>query len=208
METTPTRQLRREPLQERGHEKIRRLLAAADRLLAREGAEALSTLRVAEEADVSVGTLYRWFPDKEAIVEALAIDHWNELYKLVAQVADRHERSPGPDPFRDISEALTAGVRARPGFVALWFSNLRTENLRAATRPGRGNVATSIERILAVHYPHAQRKTRTTVARMIVLMGDGLINEAFRVDRAGDRTILTHGTAAVRAYAEAQLGTA
>jgi AcrR family transcriptional regulator len=204
-EQSPTAQLRRAPLQERGRDKVRRLLEAADALLARDGADELTTPRVAEEAGVSVGTLYRWFPDKDAIVEALAISHWAELLELVDAVADAHERKPGDDPFGDVIDALADGFRARPGFLALWYSNLRTEQVRAATRPGRNEVERSIERILAVHHPGAKPKLRATVTRMVVLMGDGLVREAFRVDRKGDKTVLAEGKVAMRAYAEARL---
>jgi AcrR family transcriptional regulator len=48
------------------------MLDAAEALLVAEGAGALTTTRVAEAAGVSVGTLNRYLPDKEAIVEALA----------------------------------------------------------------------------------------------------------------------------------------
>jgi len=203
---SPTAQLRRAPLQERGHDKVRRLLEAADALLARDGAAELTTPRVAEQAGVSVGTLYRWFPDKDAIVEALAISHWAELLALIEEVADAHERKAGADPFADVLDALADGFRARPGFLALWYSNLRTEQLREATRPGRVEVGHSVERILKVHYPDARPKLIATVARMIVLIGDGLVREAFRLDRKGDKTVIAEGKAALQAYAGARLG--
>ncbi len=205
VDPSPTAQLRRAPLQERGHDKVRRLLEAADTLLARDGADDLTTPRVADEAGVSVGTLYRWFPDKDAIVEALAINHWAELLKLVDEVADAHERQPGPDLFGDVIDALADGFRARPGFLALWYSNLRTEQLRAATRPGRTEVGRSIERMLKVHYPGAGPKLRATVTRMVVLIGDGLVREAFRLDRDGDATVLAEGKVAMRSYVETRL---
>jgi len=204
--TEHSAQLRRAPLQERSHDKVRRLLEAADTLLARDGADALMTPRVAEEAGVSVGTLYRWFPDKDAIVEALAISHWAELHKLIEAVADAHERDATADPFADVLDALADGFRARPGFLALWYSNLRTEQVRAATRPGREEVGRSIERILKVHYPDAKPRLRAAVTRMVVLIGDGLVREAFRLDRSGDATILDEGRVAMQAYVAARLG--
>src|SRR3982074_628088 len=90
--------LRRVPQQERSREKLRRLLDAADAVLGREGADALNTVRIAEVAGVSVASLYRYLPDKQAIAEALAVRYWSELEDLVAAVAQHAEREPLADP--------------------------------------------------------------------------------------------------------------
>jgi AcrR family transcriptional regulator len=52
------------------------ILAAASRVLTREGGAAFTTLRVAEVAGVSVGSLYQYFPGKEAILFALHRREW------------------------------------------------------------------------------------------------------------------------------------
>src|SRR5260370_39089312 len=104
--------LRRVPQQKRSREKLRRLLDAADEVLEREGASALSTVRIAELADMSVASLYRYFPDKEAIAEALALRYWRELADLVERVAQAAEREPLADPLAAVLEALPAGFRA------------------------------------------------------------------------------------------------
>jgi AcrR family transcriptional regulator len=68
-----TDRLRNAPLQARSRERLRRVLDAADEVLAQDGAAAFTTTRVAIEAEVPIGSVYRFFPDKEAIVEALAV---------------------------------------------------------------------------------------------------------------------------------------
>jgi AcrR family transcriptional regulator len=189
-----------------GTDARQRVLDAADRLLAREGAAALTTTRVAEASGISIGSLYQYFPDKEAIAEALALRYWNEFEGVVAGVAEVDEREGLEDPVGAVIEALAAGFRARPGFLALWYGGLRTEQVRDATRPTRTAMGRSIERILAVHWPRAEPARRSGVARMLVLMGDGLLREAFRLGPAGDVGVLEEGTFALRAYATARLG--
>jgi len=67
---------RRDPVQERSHETVSRVLAAAGRLLARGvSAQGLTTAQIAAEAGLSVGALYRFFPDKQAVVDAIARHH-------------------------------------------------------------------------------------------------------------------------------------
>ena len=199
-----TAALRRIPQQRRSLRRVLGVLEAADGLLATEGAGALTTTRIAEAAGMSVGSLYQYFPDRDTIIEALAIAYWSDLLDLVEGVAEAEEREPAGDPVDAALDALAAGIRARPGFMALWFGGLRTERVRDVTRPGRVQVARAVERILAARWP-GSREHRTTVARMVVLAGDGLLREAFRLDPAGDETLLAESKRMLNAYVSASL---
>jgi DNA polymerase len=79
------------PTQARSRERLRRVLDAADELLATEGADTFTTNRIAAVAGIPVGSVYRYFPDKEAIVEALATRYWSEFADLVAAAAEADE---------------------------------------------------------------------------------------------------------------------
>ncbi|MDX6639252.1 MAG: hypothetical protein QOF12_263 [Solirubrobacteraceae bacterium] len=206
MTTATIDQLRRSPRQARSRDRVEGFLDAGDALLAAEGSSGLSTVRVAAEAGASIGTLYHWFPDKEAIAEALALRYWGELAAVVAAVADEIEAGLDEDPVDVVINALAAGFRERPGFLALWYGDLRSEQIRDATRPTRGNVQGSIERILAVAHPDAGAALRATVARVVVLIGDGALREAFRLAQDGDPTVLSECRHALRVYVESRLG--
>jgi AcrR family transcriptional regulator len=197
--------LRRAPTQRRAQERIGRILDAADAVLARDGT--LGTRAVADRAEISIGSLYHWFPDKESIALALALRHWDELAGLVAGVAEQARAGMLADPVGEALDALVTGFRARPGFLALWFGDLRTEELRTATRPSRERVADSVGRILQVTHPASEPELRAAVARVVTLLGDGIIREAFRVHRHGDPLLLSEGGHALRAYIAARLGT-
>jgi len=66
---------RREPRQERSRQTVEAVLEAVRRVLSRHGAEAITTNRVAEAAGVSIGSLYQYFPNKQAIFMALHDRH-------------------------------------------------------------------------------------------------------------------------------------
>ncbi len=198
--------LRNAPIQARSRERLRRVLDAADEVLAADGAGAFTTTRVATRAGVPIGSVYRFFPDKEAIVEALAVRYWSDFEDLVAGVAEADEAQPLADPVGDVLDVLIAGFRGAPGFLALWFGGLRTEAVRDATRPTRTAIARSIERILARHWPDAERPHARPVAEMTVLAGDGLLREAFRRDRRGDASVLAESKVMLRAYIAERLG--
>ncbi|HWF53203.1 MAG TPA: class II aldolase/adducin family protein [Solirubrobacteraceae bacterium] len=197
---TTVASLRREPTQQRGRERVQRVLDAADRLIAADGAEALGTRQVAAEAGVSIGSVYFWFPDKESIAAALAGRYWADFAHLVAGVADAASDGTLDDPVGEVLQVLAAGFRTSPGFVALWFGGKLTQRIRAATRPFRNEVAASVERILAVVAPDAEPHMFPTVARTVLLLGDGILREAFLLEHRGDPLVLSEGARALRAY--------
>src|SRR5579859_1914391 len=174
--------LRNAPAQQRSHRRLQRVLDAAEAVLARDGAGGFTTTRIAGVAALPIGAVYRFFPDKEAIAEALAVRYWSDFADLVARLADADAVEPLEDPPGAALEALADGFRANPGFLALWYGGLRTERIRDATRPAREAIGASVERILARHWPRAPARERQTVAAMVVLAGDGLLREAFRTD--------------------------
>jgi len=66
---------RRAPVQARSQQTVQRVLDAASALLQRISLEEITTTRIAEEAGLSIGALYRFFPDKQTIIDAIAVRH-------------------------------------------------------------------------------------------------------------------------------------
>ncbi|HLI67516.1 MAG TPA: helix-turn-helix domain-containing protein [Caulobacteraceae bacterium] len=64
--------LRRTPQQARSRATVEAIVEAAAQILERRGPEGFTTSDVAERAGVSIGTLYQYFPDKQAILIAAA----------------------------------------------------------------------------------------------------------------------------------------
>jgi AcrR family transcriptional regulator len=85
--------LRKEPCQARSTRMVADILAAATRVLAREGVARFTTARVAEVAGVSVGSLYQYFPNKEALLFQLQQDEWNETLRRLEEILAERNRS-------------------------------------------------------------------------------------------------------------------
>ena len=77
--TTP----RKKPRQQRSQDTVACILDATARVLCTTGYDRASTNRVALAAGVSVGSLYQYFPSKEALVAALVDRHVEEMTSLV-----------------------------------------------------------------------------------------------------------------------------
>lgn len=78
------------------------ILAAAARVLKKEGFDKANTNRIAETAGVSIGSLYQYFPKKEALVAALAEKHMNEMATVIAETASRLWTAPLPEAVREL----------------------------------------------------------------------------------------------------------
>ena len=67
--------MRRQPQQARSQERVRQILDVAEQLFVEMGYDSTTTRAIAARAGISVGSLYQFFPDKEAILKALAIQY-------------------------------------------------------------------------------------------------------------------------------------
>src|SRR5258708_25721914 len=74
---------RKKPKQGRSQATVDAILVATARVLCETGYDRASTNRIALAAGVSVGSLYQYFPSKEALVAALAERHVDEMTSLV-----------------------------------------------------------------------------------------------------------------------------
>lgn len=77
--TTP----RKSPQQDRSKITVDAILTATTHILTKEGYDTASTNRIAELAGVSIGSLYQYFPNKEALIASLIEHHANEMVELV-----------------------------------------------------------------------------------------------------------------------------
>src|SRR5215475_174502 len=101
MARRPLTNARKSASQARSRATVSALVEATARILVREGFDKASTNRIAEVAGVSVGSLYQYFPSKEALVVAVVERHRQEimqtvrgeLAEILAQPPDKAVRS-------------------------------------------------------------------------------------------------------------------
>ncbi|MBI4953648.1 MAG: TetR/AcrR family transcriptional regulator [Myxococcales bacterium] len=149
----PTLAARRAPVQGRSRQAVDRMLVAAAELFAERGFEATTTDAIAARAGVAVGSVYRFFPNKSAIVRALYDGYVARVDALFAELAT------GPLPrgararLRRAIELFAAFHRADTGFRALWTSGHSSRELVAL---GFALSAWSAERVAALIAPHVR----------------------------------------------------
>src|SRR5262245_4965822 len=77
---------RKQPRQARSARLVADILEAAARVLVRHGAHHFTTARVAEAAGISVGSLYQYFPNKEAILFRLQAEEWGQTMSELRRI--------------------------------------------------------------------------------------------------------------------------
>jgi AcrR family transcriptional regulator len=113
--------LRNEPVQARSSARLAGLLDAAAAVIDEIGFERLTTAMVAERAGASIGTVYRYFPDRIAVVEALAIRCTQRLgsrFLAVIESSGATTWQQGSDALIDMTVEM---YRTEPGFRAIRF---------------------------------------------------------------------------------------
>ena len=147
--TTPSR---RPPLQPRSHQTVQRVLDAASSLLGQFPLEELTTTRIASEAGLSIGALYRFFPDKQSIIDAIAVRHVEQFKaELESSVLRSLELALGdlasfnPAALLDnVVDAYVLYLEAHPDFRAISFGR----HISAATKEHESSPAVGLPALL------------------------------------------------------------
>lgn len=111
--------LRRTPSQERSVELVGRLLEATAQVLGEVGAEATSTNKIAARAGVAIGSIYQYFPNKQALIDALLEDRLHRLAALTANRMTELSAIAYPDAAEAMLRAAITFCEAEPELTAM-----------------------------------------------------------------------------------------
>lgn len=78
--------MRRQPSQKRSQKRVNQILDVAEQMFITEGYNAATTNAIATGAGVSIGSLYQFFPDKAAILQALAMRYTQQLARQLEEL--------------------------------------------------------------------------------------------------------------------------
>lgn len=126
---------RRSPVQERSQETVQRIFRAAAELLATVPIDEITTSRIARAAGLSIGALYRFFPDKQSIIDAIAVRHMDEFRAQFESRLAALNFSDGPAFLSTVIDAFVAFLESRPDFRAIAFGQISAATRRRETDP-------------------------------------------------------------------------
>lgn len=188
----PEETLRHMPKQERGRQRVNKILDAASQVLAEVGYEAATTILIAERAETSVGSLYQFFKNKEQIVRAL-------VDRYVAQASVMFDAVP-IEAFTTMTieemtdhfvDPLREFVRDNYDFHVIFASSLAFGYLGETIRVMDEGLIRRTDAIFALRRPDLtprERRKYSLVSMTIVkaLMGLAHISQEYSLDEVFD----------------------
>lgn len=174
------------PVQQRGHARVDALLDAAAEIVDVSGIAAMTTSAIAERSGSSVGVVYRYFPNADAVLVALA-ERNRDQYG--ARVAGEVLASP-PVDWQSFA-SLCIDVYARmaqtvPAFRIVRFGDVVA--LRFANRESANNerIGQELDDHLVERYGFARTEELVFATQLAMECADAVTRRAFLHDRAGD----------------------
>jgi AcrR family transcriptional regulator len=182
--------IRVEPVQARSTARVNALLDAASDAIHDVGYELLTTAMVAERAGASIGTVYRYFPDRVAVLQALASRNCDRVTHALAKRLERDKPASVSAHIDCVVDTLVDVFRSEKGFRSLRVGDVLDIRPVASPRSGNSDVARVIsddlrER-LGLRLDSAGRLAVETAVDVI----DALLGRAFLHSDKGDGTLI------------------
>ena len=170
---------RKTPAQQRSRATVDAIVAATARVLVREGYDALSTNRVAKEAGVSVGSLYQYFPGKEALVAAVMEQHAARMQESVLAHLSQAGNAAGPEEVATAAiRAMLAAQQAEPRLHRALVEEVPRIGALRRLHELFGNYEKLVAAWFDAHLEHIEIADPETAAFVLVAAVEGLVNRA------------------------------
>jgi AcrR family transcriptional regulator len=196
----------KQPRQKRGERRVAELMAAAAEVFAQTGYRAAAMSSIAEKAGAPIGSLYQFFPSKEAVAEALLTRYLDEMSVLGKEADDRLVDMDLKTFVHELVRRHIDFSRQRPAFAELieasaLFSrpSVRSEPRAIFTR----NVSRSLS-VLAPALPADRLRQIADVTVQLVKAANALNKHVARRDA---KAVMEEMEFVVSSYLEARLGT-
>jgi AcrR family transcriptional regulator len=197
--------MRRAPVQERSAARVGRMLDVCGRLIEEVGYEATTTTMIAKHAEVSVGSLYQFFPDKRAVVQALAQRNLDTYLARLGQVLAERRLAHWWDMIDVATDVFVELHRELPGFRVIRFGDVVDTHL---LQPAEDNDQVLAQRLFDLVQSRFGVELSAQEQLVVVIMikaGDAVTRYAFR-DPGGDPQVIDEIKILMNAYLSRRLG--
>ncbi|QIZ98682.1 TetR/AcrR family transcriptional regulator [Leifsonia sp. PS1209] len=199
--------VRTEPIQERSAARIDALLDAAAEVVDEIGFDRLTTAMVAERAGASIGTVYRYFPDRIVLLQALRDRAVLRYRQAVVQGIRAQEPEHWWMAVECAIDAFVGMFRAEPGFRIIRFTDAERSGAPEDEQAQDDDFfAHRFAEILSDEFGLPAGDELTFHLEVVVEMMDSLINRAFVLDPAGDERFIAEARVVAREYLEKRYG--
>jgi AcrR family transcriptional regulator len=182
--------LRNEPVQARSTARLTALLDAAASAIDELGYERLTTAMVAERAGASIGTVYRYFPDRIAVLQALATRNLEIVLKGIERaIADRRSAT-WRDAVLAAFDVYVAAFRTQRGFASLRGGDVLDLRPASGVPTANSHIAEILVNGLAERFGTDASAATVFAFENAIEVQDALIARAFARTPKGDAAFL------------------
>lgn len=178
---------RRKPVQGRSQETVQRIFAATSHLLTAVPINEITTNRIAHDAGISVGALYRFFPDKQSIIDAIAIGHMADFKKEFENRLAALNLSDGPTFLGAVIDAFVSFLEARPDFQRIAFGQQISAAARKRQTDPNASGAGLVKRFMIETLGMHDLASLDLQLRVAIETGERLFAYAFEQSGTADR---------------------
>lgn len=200
--------LRRRPAQRRSAERVQRMLDACAEILDEDGYDGLSTTRIAQRAEVAIGSVYQFFPDKRAVAQALALRNLEMFGERISRLFTEQTFEHWSDTVGAIMGIFVDMHRTVPGFRVLRFGDVADVNLLDASADNNAVVAARLRMMIVEVFGVADTPAMARAMAIAVEAADAVLKMAFRRDPSGDPDILAEAERLIHGYLAAHIDVA
>ncbi len=190
-------QLRNEPVQARSTARLAALLDAAADVIDEIGYERLTTAMVADRAGASIGTVYRYFPDRIAVLQALGARNLDRVLSAVNAAVRSDEHETWSDALSAGFDGFVEAFRSVPGFRALRVGDVIDLRPASADRTFNSIVAETLRESLEERFGIPKSDDVSFVFEVAIETCDSLVARAFARDVNGDARFVEAARACV-----------
>ena len=159
-----TKNLRRAPQQQRAGDRVEQLLEAAAIVMAESGYDAATMTEIAQRAEASIGTVYQYFPNKQAVVLALRNRYGEEMSARLIEI----EAVAAACSIPEIADRLIENTREFVDRHPAYFQLLDVPLPRGRNQEARMRLRVRIGAIIRKHRPTISEEDAWLVASIIV----------------------------------------
>ena len=192
---------RRAPVQARSRQTVIRILDAAAAIADEQGVDAVTTRAIADRAGVSYPSLYRFFGDREAILDELLQRHCTELDARCVEAEKAWEISSVADLLNNEIDLHVAYYRRHPGSARLWMGGRTSPTVTKHVRVRMQNFAGRLHAML-ITAGLIPASTDPRAMLVAVEMADRVLELSFRDNQDFDQAILDIGRRALIAFGD------
>lgn len=200
-----TAKLRNEPVQARSTARLTRLLDAAAEVIDEIGFERLTTAMVAERAGASIGTVYRYFPDRIAVLQSLSVRATADFIDQVTVTLRDETHSNWAQAVDAALELQHESFRSQKGFRSLRFGDVIDLKPVEGSSTNSAVVAEAIARVLAARFSLDPKDLSFHVDAALTI-ADALLARAFATTSSGDERFSTAAKSVAHDYLVQELG--